>query len=289
MRAIISNDLSRLYGRIDYNLLERTRLSTKTLAAATELPVLNVAGFAINDFVCINDPEKDQSEIRTVNSIAGQRLYVSSGTSFPFDNKTNVYRIGYDQVNFYAGATVIATVAIKPDYLISVPYTIVSSVAYSMGFHNTLLSNYGSSKYGQGLYVGDNDLNITTTARGEAVYATDNLLCSPGDIYKYESPDIIGSKAIDKIDIASRDIRNVFRGQSQGIKDVDDRDLLRSACALSSLRYIFTELSKKSNDISSVKAKMYGQMYSSELKKITNILTIEDANINVIGQTECIR
>ena len=175
--------------------------------------------------------------------------------------------MGYDLIKFFGGDTVVATVSIKPDYLVSVPVTLVSSTSYTMAFFNTTTN--------------------TQTAKGEGVFVTDNLLCSSADMYKYESPDILGPKVIDKIDIASRDIRNMFRGQDQNIKDVDNRDLLRSACALSSLRYIFLELTKNSEDTASTKVKQYSMLYDNEIRKITEVINVEDDNIRVMGQSRC--
>ena len=269
MRTIISNDLKRLYGKIDYELIERTRLSTKVLLAATTLPVLNSSGFAANDFICVNDPGKEASEIRQVNSISGQNINVSTPTAFAYENKTNLYKLGYDLIKFYGDATVIATATIKPDNMVSVPVTLSNSVAYTMSFFNTSTG--------------------IETAKGEAVYTTDNLLCSSGDVSKYESITILGANILDKIDIASRDLRNVFRAQAQNIKDVDDRDLLRSACALSALRYIFIELNKNPDDVAATKAQQYRGMYDNEVRRITEVINVEDANVRVIGQTRCVR
>jgi hypothetical protein len=269
MRTIISNDLSRLYGRIDYNLLEKTKLSTKVLSSATALPVLNSSGFSVNDYICLNDPGKEQSEVRQISSVSGQTINISTPTSFNNDNKTNIYRMEYDAIKFFGDSSVVATVSIKPDYLVSVGATIENSVAYSMSFYNTTTSS--------------------ETAKGEAVYATDKLLCSESDVAKYESIEILGSKIIDKIDIASRDIRNMFRSQKQNIKDVDDRELLRSACALSTLRYIFLELTKTGDDTPSQKSTLYTQLYDNEIRRIMEVINVEDDNVRVMGQTRATR
>ena len=137
MRTIISNDKTRLYGRIDYNLLEKTKLSQKVLASSQDLPCLNVSGFSTNDFVCINDPGKERSEIRKIDTINGQTISLSTPTSFIYDNKVNVYKMEYDSIRFYGDDTLLSTVSIKPDYLVSEALTISSSVAYSMSFFNT--------------------------------------------------------------------------------------------------------------------------------------------------------
>ena len=268
MRTIIANDLSRLYARIDYNLLEKTKLSTKVLASDS-FPVINPAGFEVNDFICINDPGKDLSEVRQINGVSGKTISISTPTSFDYDNKTNLYKMEYDLIKFYGGTTVIATATITPDYLVSVPYTVSSSVAYTLSFFNTQTSK--------------------ESPKGEFVYSTDNLLCSVSDISKYEDEYILGNKVIDKIDIASRDIRNIFRGQKQDIKDVDNKDLLRSACALSALRYIFIELAKTNDDLPTMKARKYSELYDNEIRKITEIINIEDDNVRIMGQTRCDR
>ena len=265
MRTIISNDLKTLYGRIDYNLLEKTRLSTKVLASALDLPVLNSYGLAVNDFICLNDPGEEQSELRQINSISGQTVSISTPTSFNFDNKTNIYKTGYDLIKFYGDSTVIATVSVDPSYLVSTPAALSNSVAYSMSFLNTTTS--------------------IETEKGEPVYVTDKLLCSPADVFAYESTKVHGSSVIIKSDIASRDIRDLFLSQDQNVADVDNRDLLRSACALSSLRYIFLELSKSSSDTAKTKSNDYKGYYDAELSRIMAIINLNNSDINVRAQT----
>ena len=265
MRPIISNDNKTFYARIDYDLLERTRLSTKTLATATVLPTLNSSGFVANDFIAINDPGKEQSEIRQIDSVSGKDITITTPTTFDFDNKVNVYKVGYDLIKVYGDSTVVATMSVKTDYLSSVNVAIVSSVAYSYTFFNTTSS--------------------AETEKGEVIFETDRLLCSPADVAQYESLSTLGTKVIDKIDIATRDIRNMFRAQKQNIKSVDDRNLLRSPCGLSALHYIFTELIKSENDSSSQKAKKYNALYQSQITKALSVINVEDTNVRVMGQT----
>ena len=268
-RPIISNDSSRLYARLDYDLIERTKTTAKMAAGTNVASVQNVSGFSVNDFVHVGDAEKELSQVSQINSINGQVLSLNPVTSFAYDNKTNIYKMDYDLVKFYADDTVVATVSLKPDYLVSAGVTVQNSVAYTMSYFNT-----------------DSDAE---TAKGEVVYATDNMLCSPGDVAKYESIDILGTKVIDKIDIASRDIRNIFRAQDQNVSAVDDRNLLRSASALLSLRYIFTELSKSKDDVSSKKSEQYGMLYDNEIRRIMEVINKEDSNVRVMGQTRAIR
>lgn len=272
MRPIISNDKKRLYARLDYNLVEKTKFSTKTLASATSLPVINPTNFSQNDFVVLSDPGTDRSEVSQISSINGLNIVISTPTTFEYANKTNIYRMEYDQVRFYENDTVINTVSIVPSYLVSVPINSISlddSTTYSMTFFNTQ--------------------NSKESPRGERINHADNLLCSPADVAKYESLDILGSKIIDKIDIASREIQNVFRGQDQDIEDVDSPELLRNASALKALRYIFAEISKNPEDIAMKKSKVYDTWYENEFKKMTEIINKEDDNIRVYGQTRCER
>ncbi len=269
MRPIISNDLKRIYGKLDYNLIERTRTSEKALVGATTISVINPTGISANDYLCIGDPGDDTSEIRQVSSISSKDITISSATDFLHDKSTNVYKIAYDQINFYGDATVIATASIKPDYLVSVPATISSSVAYSMSFYNSTTA--------------------VETDKGEAVYDTDKLLCSPADLYHYEDAAFIGKKAIEKIDIASRDIRNIFLGQSQNIKDVDNKFRLKSSCALLALKYILIEGTKREDDINAFKSSIYGEQYQSEINKIMGIINLEDDNIRAFSQTRALR
>ncbi len=269
MRPILSNDKKRLYARVDYNLLEKTKLSAKALVGAVSVPVINGENFNQNDYIIFNDPDKERSEMTQILSIATNTFNVAS-TAFQYESKTNVYRLEYNIVKFFEDTTVISTVTLRPDYLVSTTIdSIKSDASYTMSFFNTT--------------------NSKESPKGEPIISTEQMFCSAGDIFKYEDLDILGNKVIDKIDIASRDIRNVFRTQSQSVSNIDEPDLLRSAAALLSLKYIFMEITKAQDDIASLKMNKYGEMYDNEIRKITDIINIEDDNIRVFGQTRAER
>lgn len=269
MRPILSNDKKRLYSRLDYNLLEKTKLSEKSLLGSVSVPVINASSFTKDDYIIFNDPDKDRSEMTQILSIAGNTFNVAS-IAFQYENKTNVYRLEYNIVKFFEDATVISTVTLKPDYLISVAIdSIKDDAAYTMSFFNTT--------------------NNKESPKGEPIISTEQMFCSSGDIFKYEDLDILGNKVIDKIDIASRDIRNVFRTQSQSVSNIDEPDLLRSACAVLSLKYIFMEITKAKDDIASMKMQKYGELYDNEIRKITDIINLEDDNVRVFGQSRAER
>ena len=116
MRVIISNDLKRLYGNIDYSILEKTQLDKGYAVGSSGITVVNPSGFNANDYICIGEPGSDHSEILQISTISGTTLNLSSVLIQQYEKRDSIYRLAYNQIKFYESDVLLATVDIKPDF-----------------------------------------------------------------------------------------------------------------------------------------------------------------------------
>lgn len=82
--------------------LEKTYLSSKALVDATELLVKNNDTFENGDRVLVGEMGGEQSEIRTVTAVAADGFTITTDAlDFDHSSDTPIYKLDYDQVNFY--------------------------------------------------------------------------------------------------------------------------------------------------------------------------------------------
>ncbi len=269
MRLIIDNDKYQLYARTDYALSEITLLNSSVLAGATTLTVINPNGFATNDYVVIEDIGEERAEIRQI-TVLGATFTVTALT-YDHASKTRVYRLQYDKVKFFNGDTVLATVSLTPDYFTKSTTDVDTTQTYSIGYINSTSNE--------------------ETPRGEVLNGWEYNLCSVGDINQYESNGIEYGRLLDKINIASREIRAIFTSQDQEFTDLSSRDIarLREPTALRALYYNFVELIKNKDDVPSNKADLYLKLYKSKLKEVMETINKENTNVKVWGQSRALR
>lgn len=272
MRPIISNDGLMIYARPDFFSLNRTMISSTVVSGSATLPVVNPAGFAAKDYLMINDPGQDRAEMVQISSVIGNNITISS-LNFGYDLKTSVYKMGYNLINFYKGSTLITSVSIRPDYYTSIAETVVTDYDYTVTFYNKETSK--------------------ETPNGESVTLERRLLCSESDIMQYESQIYATTSRLsilDKIDIASREIYNLFEKQSIDFKNLDDRELLRPATALLALYYYFNSTIKLKEDMATIKADNYLSQYKAKLDDVIAVINATDNDVQVFGgQTMAVR
>jgi len=270
MRVIISNDKQRLYAKIDYGLLEKTKLNSAATSSATTINVINPSGFSDNDYILIGDWFSDTSEIKQINCICGKNITLKNSTSFSHDNKSNIYRLEYNQIRFYENDTLLDTVDIKPDYYTSYAYSITDeNKQYSIAFYNSTTTN--------------------SSTRGEKIYGYEHLLCTSGDVFSFEDLDITGHKLLDKMDIATNEIITQYIVQDQNYDDMSYRDYYRIPSALLSLHYVFAELTKNPDDIAAEKKKYYRDLYEVKAREASEKITKKDKDIKIFSQTRAMR
>ena len=269
MRLIIDNDKYQLYARTDYALSEITLLNSAVLAGATTLTVINPNGFATNDYIVIEDIGNERSEVKQI-TVSGS-VFTTSALAYDHTAKTKVYRLTYNQVKFYEGDTVLATVSIVADYFTKYASEVDTTKTYSIGYLNSVTAN--------------------ETPRGEVLNGWEYNLCSVGDVLQYESNGVEYGRLLNKIDIASREIRAMFISQDQEFTDLDDRDIarLREPTALRALYYNFTELIKGKEDVPTAKADLYSKLYNSKIKEVMETITKQNTKIQAWGQSRAVR
>lgn len=269
MKVIIQNDKNRLFARIDNCITARTKLNAESLVNDTALSLVNALDLSANDYLLIENIDFDRAEITQITSLSGNTANIISGLKFPHDDKTDVFKIDYNQIRFYEDDTILSTQTINPDYFQTYAYTVTESKKYSVSFVNSLTSK--------------------ESTRGESIYGYEYQLCGVGDVSQFEPLDIIGQKIIDKIDIASKVIRAKITNQKQSFTDLTNRDVFRIPCALLSLHYYFFELIKNKDDIASLKAQMYLEKYDAEIARATDLINNTEDKVRMFGQAECIR
>lgn len=268
MRLIIDNDNYNLYARTDYALSEQTLLDGD--ASGQSLKVLNATGFSNGDYLVIEPIGQPRAEITQVNTITGTTFSLANSLSFTHDNKTKVSKLNYNLVNFYEDNTLITSVAINPSYYTVAQKAIDGNKTYSISYKNGSLE----------------------TPRGEKLNGWEYNLCSLSDILQYEAgQEVLSRTIIDKIDIASRELRAKFVSQDQNFTDLSERDIarLREPTALRTLYYIFNELIKNKDDVNSLKANAYLGLYEAKLSEVMETITKQNTKVQIFGQTRAIR
>jgi len=269
LRLIIDNDKYQLYARTDYSLSENTLLNGSASAGATSIEIINASGFATDDYIIIEDIGNERAEIRKI-TVSGNTLTVDAIT-FDHKSKTKVSRLQYNQVKFYESDTLLDTVDISPDYFTKTTTDVDIDKTYTMVYYN--------------------ETSTESSPEGEVLNGWEYNLCSIGDVLQYEDPTILGNKVLDKINIASREIRNMFISQEQEFTDLSQRDIarLREPVALRALYYIFTELIKQEEDVPSNKASIYERLYNAKIKEVTDVINKENDDVRIWGQSRLLR
>jgi len=269
LRVIIDNDKYQLYARTDYVLSEITLLNNSAALGATSIEVVNNSGFATDDYVLIGDIGTERSEIRKIT--VSSNNFAVTALSFAHTSKTKVYRLQYNQVKFFQDSLVIDTVDIASDYFTKTEVDIDDTKMYSVSYYNST--------------------SAEESPEGEVCNGYEYNLCSIGDVIQYEDATILGRKVIDKINIASREIRSMFISQEQEFTDLSSRDVvrLREPVALRALYYVFLELIKKDDDVATKKVKLYNSLYATKLSEVTDVINKENDDIEVWGQSQVIR
>lgn len=265
MRVIISNDLKRLYGKLDHSLLEKTVLSKSYQSGSQGVTVENPAGFSANDYVIIGDPGTDKAEIVQISSISSTQFNFSSALIMDHTKKDSIYKIGYNQIKFYESDVLLDTVTITPDFLVEYAHAVDTTLYYHITFYNSTTT--------------------TETAAGEKIKGYNRLLCSIGDIYQLESSCALSSKILDKIEFATREILNKFITQDYDISDLANFDVLKQPCACLALKYYFAEQIKAKDDIASIKEKYYANLYTQKINEAGNVINKVETDVKLWGQT----
>ena len=271
MRIIIDNDKYNLYARTDYALTANTLTASKSSVGQGTLEIINPAGFTDLDYIIIENIEDERAELIKITSISGNIFTLATNLLFDHDNKTKVHRLAYNQIKFYEDEVIKATVDIEPDYFAQTQIVIDEDKEYSIAYYNSEDS--------------------VETPRGEIINGWEYNLCSIGDLIQYETQEILGNKSIDKINLASRETVNSFISQDQKFTDLSTRDIarLREPVALRALYYIFNELIKNENDTASLKAKNYLNLYKAKNIEVMDVITKQNDDIRIFGQTRAIR
>lgn len=269
MRLIIDNDKYQIYARTDYALSEITLTDGALSKGATSFDVINSDGFATDDYILIEDIGNERAEVKQIT--ISDNTFTVAALGFNHDNKTKIYRLQYNQVKFLEDGSVLATVDIQPGYFTKTSTAIDADKVYSLIYLNSATS--------------------AESPEGEEIDGWEYNLCSIGDIIQYENASILGNKVIDKIDIASREVRNMFISQDQEFTDLSSRDIarLRKPVALRALYYIFSELIKNKDDIPSQKAEMYQKLYKDKIKEVLDVINKQNSSVQIWGQSRVIR
>jgi uncharacterized protein YggL (DUF469 family) len=279
---IIDNTLRSVFVAPDNLLNEYTKLAGDIEAGTTVISVTNNSGFVAEKSLYIGDIGGETSELTGITSIGTDVIYITA-TKLSHKNRDKVYLTEFNQVNFYENGTLVTTTTIQADYYTRIDYYMDIEKEYQIEFQNNLYyGSYGTASYGWSLY----GIGSATSENRESKYGYERNLCSVGDIYSYERPDNISFKLISKIDIASREIRNLFISQDQLFTDLSDNqiELLRQPTALLALYYSWNELIKAPDDISSLKASNYKLMYDAKIKEVLDVISKKNSNISMFGQ-----
>jgi len=280
---IIDNTLRSVFVSPDNMLNEFTKLACNIDAGTTVISVTNNSGFVAEKSVYIGDIGQDTSEITGITSIGTDVIYVTA-TKFAHSIRDKVYLTEYNQVNLYENGTIVVTTDIKADYYTRIDYYMESDKYYEIDFDNNLYAGlYGTASYGWSLY----GIGTAQSENRIKKYGYEKNLCSVGDVYGYERPDSLSLKLISKIDIASREIRNLFITQDQEFTDLSDNEveLLRQPAALLALYYSWIELIKAPDDLPSSKSQIYKAMYDAKIKEVLAVISEENSNITMFGQS----
>ncbi len=289
MRVMIANDKQRLIARVDYDNVERTKLNADVSAGATTITVFNSTGFDATYFLCIGEPGSETAEIKEISLVSSNTITLSSAVSFDHKNKDRVYRLEYNQVRFYQGSELDwtdrydssiygdaqyglitgSTVDLRPDYYTYLEHTIEEDHSYCLQFYNSVA--------------------VKESPLGEKINGYEYLLCSIADLRKYEDVGVLGSKLIDKIDIATWEIIPIFSKQDQDYEDLVNRDILRQPACFLALYYCFIELTKNKDDINATKASRYKDLYKESMINAAQIINKTESSIMLWGQTRIIR
>ena len=263
MRPIIDNNKRSIYVSPDNLLQEYTKLSTAVNSGATSIDVINSNGFEEGNFLFIGDIGDDRSEIVELTYVDDAVINCSC-LKRSHDNKDKVYLAKYNQVNLYTDGTLTNTATLKADYFTRIDLTVENDSTYNIAFTNG-----------------------TESEESELINGWQKNLCSVADVYAYEKPDGISLKLLSKIEIASREIRDKFTIQGQDFTDLSNNEveLLRQPTALLALHYAWTELIKNDEDIASIKSKQYQAMYSTKINDVMQVISKENDDIRIYGQT----
>ena len=275
---IIDNNLRAIYVLTDNLFGESSKLSSDISSGSVYIDVINANGFDSNKFVYIGDMGADRSELTKINSIQGNRIYCNVLTQ-THQNKDKLYLADYNQVNLYKNDTLVTTVTLKADYYTRIDVKIDKDASYVVDYQNNE-NTYGTATYGFSEY----DLE---SEKRETKYGYEKNLCSIGDIYAYEKPDNLSIKLLSKIDIASREIRDLFITQEEDFTELstNEVELLRQPCALLTLYYCWTELIKVADDTATNKANRYKDMYNEKIKEIFAVISKQNDNVSIFSQS----
>ena len=228
----------------------------------------NVSGFSANDFILIGKIGSEYSEILEIDSISEQNVTVKTATLFAHENKTYVKLLKYNQIKFYEGSTLLGTEDISTDGLTSYLHAIDESKDYSVRYYNSTTTEL--------------------SPEGEVCLGNERLMAGTYDLEKFEDLEDLGKEVVMKLDLATREIVNMFKVQGQDIAALDNRDLLRDPVALLALYYIYLE-GAKINDTCSMKATKYYSMYQSSIDNVTRLISVTDDDVTLYSQTQCLR
>ena len=265
MRVIISNDMKRLYGKIDHSILQKTNLSGRYGKTSTGIEVTNANGFSANDYVCVGNPGEDKSAILQIYSVSSNTINFTAGLGFEFDKRTPIYKLGYNQIRFYEDDSLLDTVNIDSDFWVELAHSVDTTKYYHITFYNSTTTE--------------------ETDAGEKIKGYNRLLCSVGDIYQLEDACSFSIKIMDKIEFATREILSDFINQGQDISDLVNFEVLRISCATLSLHYYFTSNIKSENDVSSLKAKHYGELFKKKMIEAQNTINKQESQVSFWGQS----
>ena len=265
MRVIISNDLKRLYGNIDYSILEKTQLNKSYALGSSGITVINPSGFSANDYICIGEPGTDHAEILQISSISGLTINLTTVLVQNYEKRDSVYRLAYNQIKFYESDIAVATVNIKPDFWVESARTIDTTLYYHMTFYNST--------------------SAVETAAGEKIKGYNRLLCSVADVYQLESACALSTKILDKIEIATREILSLFINQGGDISELTNFNVLKIPCACLALKYYWMEQVKNKDDVSSIKLDQYTELYKAKIIEASSTINMQETNVSLWGQT----
>jgi len=288
MRVMISNDRTKLIARVDYDQIERTKLTAETAAGATSITVANPQGIATNSFVLVGEPGDELAEVRKVTSVTGSVVALTTALTFAHENRDRVYKLDYDQVRFYSGPELKATNRYSSDTYGDANYTIIgTAINIRPDYYTTAdVSVSTTSSYCVEFY---NSVTAAAGPKGEKINGYEYLLCSPADLRKYDDLSTIGAKLLDKIDVATWDIIPQFQTQDQDYSALANRDILRSPAALLALHYAFAELIKTKDDNPTLKAASYLQRYKDRLNEVSQFINKTEQEVSYQGQARCLR
>ena len=265
---IIDNNLRSIYVTPDNLLSEQTKLKTDVSSGATNISVINGNGISAGQYLYIGDVGADRSELTKVNSLTANTIYIEA-LKQSHEIKDKVYVTDYNQINLYKDYTMVNTIAIKADYYSRFDVTIDKDSSYYITF----------------------DDGTTESEKREEINGYERCLCSIGDVYSYEKPDGLSLKLLSKIDLASREIRNLFINQEQEFTDLSNNEveLLRQPTAILALYYAWFELIKQTDDMPSLKTEHYKKLYDKKINEVLEVISKKNSNISMFGQSRMLR